>query len=65
MEPYPMGPIMLESKQEDQYDTSNWDFKICRISLNFEGISNAQVYNNHILLASTISPINLMTLQRK
>lgn len=55
-EPYPMGPIMLESKQEDQYYTSNWDFNICRISLNFEEISNAQVYNNHILLASNHIP---------
>lgn len=34
-----MGPIMLERKQEYQYDTCNWDFYICRIK---EQTSNLQ-----------------------
>lgn len=28
----PVGAVMLKWKQANQYDTSNWDFDICKVS---------------------------------
>ena len=54
-ESYPVGPVVLEEKQKHQYDTSNWDFNICRIKFIKQTEHEA---HNHIIPRSQINSNN-------